>query len=510
MTVDIDALGGRLRTELLDDRIKEGEPGAVIGVYHDGQLVASACRGLADLETGEALTPRSLLNLASVSKQIVATAILIAARQGAVDLDADVRVLVPELQLTGVTLRRCLQHTAGLPDYLTAAGIGGVDILDIAALDAFVSWISTVTAHDFEPGQDESYSNTGFVLAALATERATGVPFPELVRRTVLVPLGMTRSRVTTLLGETAPGLAISFTPEAGGFTRHGMGIGEVDPVRGVNGDGEVLTSVEEFGAWHGFLADGRVLGADIRAQLLTRAVLADGRVSSYGLGIEHERRGDTTAHAHSGSMWGYRAYSLNDPVTGIGIAVFANRDDLDAVETAWRAFRLATGFAEISGAWFSVAHAFGLRLRVHANGDLEVGDGSAVVRLVRDGEDRWTNDDDLSLVEVVDGRLRAAVWFGVTREFVRLRTPTAHPAGVIGRFREPHHGGAYRFEDRDGALVAIMPDGEEIPVTPFGEREGEWIGSIGGDWLLVGTTPGGPVRYGAGTLMIDLHPSEA
>jgi len=505
MTFRDQMLGADLHRELLADRVGGDEPGAVVAVYRNGELIASACAGVTDTETGEPLTERSLLNIASVSKQIAAATILLAERDGAIDLDADVRALVPELRLPGITVRHCLQHTAGLPDYFAAADVTGAEILDIAALDAFVAWLGTVDRADFAPGEDASYSNTGFVVAALATERATGVEFPELVRRSVFEPLGMSRSRVARVLGETAPGLAISFSTTESGRIREGMGIGEVDPVRGVNGYGEVLTSLEDFARWHGFLADGRVLGADIRARLLTRATLADGRVSTYGLGIEHERRGDTVACAHSGSMWGYRAYSLSDPVTGLGVAFFANRDDLDAAETAWRAFRLANGAGRVSGPWFSERHAFGLRLRVLANGDLEASEGAEKVRLARDGDARWRNDDDLSLVQFADGHLVAAVWFGLSRRFGRLDEPGEHPAHLLGTYREPFHGSLLLIEE-EASLRLVISGGEARPVVPYGRRAGEWIGRVGDAWLLASTEPGGAVRYGIGTLLVDLE----
>lgn len=492
-------LSTRLQRELLADRIGADEPGMVIAAYCDGAMVAAACAGVEDTRTGAPLTEHSLMNIASVSKQVVSATILIAAKHGHVDLDADVRALVPELSLPGITLRHCLQHTAGLPDYLGASERLGIPTLEIAALDGFLRWLTTVDRADCAPGQAASYSNTGFVIAALATERAVGAPFPELIAETVLRPLGMQHSLITTVLGETVPHMSISFSPNSGSWIRHGMGIDEVAPERGVNGDGELLTSLVDFAGWHGFLLDGRVLGADIRSQLLTRAVLADGRVSSYAMGIEHERNGNTTVYSHSGSMWGYTAFSLTDPVSGIGIAVFANRDDLRATETAWRALRIVTGEGGVAGTWFSEHGLHGVRLRVLGNGDLELSDGEETERLPRDGAGRWTTDGDLSLVELVDGHLEIALEFGLRQRFGRIGAATPHPAEAVGAYHLAAGGHRFSLEDRSGELWLVPPRGEAVRVSPFGTRAGEWIGQVATDWLLIDTAGTGSLRYGSG-----------
>ncbi|MEB4613401.1 serine hydrolase domain-containing protein, partial [Leucobacter sp. M11] len=480
------ALSAHLLRDLLADRIADGEPGATVAVYRDGTLIASASRGLADTETGDPLTPATPTNIASVSKQITATTVLLAARRGEVDLDADLRELIPELSLPGITLRNCLNHTGGLPDYFAVIDLMGSSEIEMSGLDTFLTWVGTLTALDFAPGTAQSYSNTGYVLAALATERGSGTPYPELITRTVFEPLGMTHSFVTTLLGEYQSGMAMSFSPSADGFTRWGMGIGEVGHERVVNGDGEVITTLEDFAHWHGFLLDGRVLGADIRAQLLERTVLWDGRVSDYGLGIEHETRGGTSATAHSGGMWGYSTYSLVDPASGISVALFANRDDLGAIELAWQAYRIATGAAGVNGRWFTRDGCSALELRVLGTGDLRASEGDAPEILRRDGTARWTRDDDLSVVELVDGHLRAAPGFGVLEAYERLTPAGPVPAAGLGAFTEPFRGASLRTELRGDELWLTPASGVAERVTPYGVRGSEWIGQTSLGWLLI------------------------
>ncbi|WP_330434458.1 hypothetical protein OIC43_09075 [Streptomyces sp. NBC_00825] len=74
------------------------------------------------------------------------------------------------------------------------------------------------------------------------------------------------------------------------------------------------------------FLADRRVLGADIRAALLERAELADGTVHPYALGVYHFTVGGKAAYGHAGSVDGYRSQLLYVPEDGLGFACLANQ----------------------------------------------------------------------------------------------------------------------------------------------------------------------------------------
>lgn len=501
-------LSSRLRSELLDGFITSAEPGAVIAVYRDGAIVASACAGLADTATEVPLSEDSLMNIASISKQIAATAVLIAARGGTLDLDADIRTLVPELLVPGVTLRNCLNHTAGLPDYLAVAYTVGMPEIEIAALEVFLDWVARVQTLEFSPGTQQSYSNTGYVLAALALERACGAPFPTVLAETVLQPLGMTESFSTTVLGEFHDGMAFSFTRDAGDqFVKEPMGVGEVAPVRGVNGDGEIITSVNQFGAWQAFLLDGRVLGEDIRQQLLTRTVLNDGTVTSYGLGIAHETQAHTSAVVHSGGMWGFSAYSIVDEASGISIACFANRSGFSTSEAAWKAMHFATGFGDIAGHWYSTRTFMGARLEIEANGDLAARSGlsEAPETVHWAGDQTWVGGDDFARVELHAHGLEVVSSFDTPDHYARLEAVTGYPSALLGKYEEPVFGKEFEFEDREGEIWLCPPGRDAERVVPFGRRQGEWIGETSLGWILIDEQAGDRVRIGLGSFSTEL-----
>lgn len=259
------------------------EPGLAIGVYARGKLAASATAGCGLPEHGVPVTETTAFDIASVSKHMTSACLLLLARDGLVDLDADIRSSLPELRLTRpVTLRQCLTHTAGLRDYFALCDIAGIGVLGITQ-DRFMDLAAGQEDLDFAPGSEFSYSNTGYALAATLVSRVTGAGLARLAAERVFGPLGMTATHFRDDVSLLVPGLAGGYIATGTGGTR----FRRYDVTEEVVGDGAVVTTLTDLAAWHAFMADGAVLGTDIRDGLLVSQVLTDGTDTGYGLGLQ-------------------------------------------------------------------------------------------------------------------------------------------------------------------------------------------------------------------------------
>jgi len=334
--------------DLLALRIGAGEPGLAIGIYRDGELVEELAAGLAVVEHAVPNTADTLFDIASASKQVTSACLLLLQREGRVDLGDDVRRYVPELGLREpVTLRHCLTHTGGLREYYTLCAISGVPLHGITE-DRLLRLVAGQQDVDFAPGSAYSYSNTGYVLAAVVIRRLTGQSVAAFAAERVFGPLGMARTHFRDDLGALVPGLATGYAPDpapavpapdpaARRFRR-------ADPIEEVVGDGGIVTSVRELAAWHAFLLTGRILGPDIRDGLLPRAVLAGGRTLDYANGLAHTSVAGLAGYGHTGAISGFRSALLCVPDAGLGVSVLANRIDLYPALVAHRVARLALG----------------------------------------------------------------------------------------------------------------------------------------------------------------------
>src|SRR5580693_8404921 len=108
---------------------KPDTPGCALGIVREGEFVYKKGYGTASLELGVPLTPQSVFYMGSVSKQFTATSVVLAAEQGFLSLDDNVRKYIPELPDYGhaITLRQMLHHTSGFRDFLTLLTMSGRD-----------------------------------------------------------------------------------------------------------------------------------------------------------------------------------------------------------------------------------------------------------------------------------------------------------------------------------------------------------------------------------------------
>ena len=163
-------------------------PGLALAVARDGEIVRVSSYGQANVETGTPVTAESVFAIASLDKQITATALVKAAELGKLRLDDPVSQWV-DIHLPGATLRQLVSHLAGLPDD-TVPSFQGRFLTDYSSDELLRQAQGLVPIAP--PGRRFLYSDTGLLLAQLATEGAAGEPWWDFARRTVFGPAGMT------------------------------------------------------------------------------------------------------------------------------------------------------------------------------------------------------------------------------------------------------------------------------------------------------------------------------
>ena len=167
-------------------------PGLQVAVAVDGKLVWSRVCGYADVARHRPTGPATLFRVGSVTKMFTATALARLVQEGKVELEAEVQKYVPSFPKKGSPLRiaHLASHQSGIRHYeggetLNTRHYRSVsDSLGVFACDPLL----------FPPGSDFSYSRDGFNLLGAALEAASGGSYPDVLQRTVLGPLGVTRT----------------------------------------------------------------------------------------------------------------------------------------------------------------------------------------------------------------------------------------------------------------------------------------------------------------------------
>jgi CubicO group peptidase (beta-lactamase class C family) len=319
---------------------KPNEPGCVVAVSQNGKIVVNKAYGSADLERDVPITPNTVFDAGSVRKQFVAAAILLLVEEGKLSLADDVRKYIPQLPDYGhkITVDHLLTHTSGIRDWQPLLNLAGGDP------DA-MTMILRQRELNFAPGEEWSYSNSGYVLLPEIVARTSGMPFSEFARKRLFEPLGM---KMTTYVDDPLSLIknrALAYKKEATGW-KMDMYLGND---RG--GAGGLFTTASDLVTWNDALTNNR-LGAFVTQKLQEPTTLNNGRKLSYarGLQVEPFRRGGQLVW-HSGGAAGYSAIAGRLPEQGLSVAITCNADGSARSAYAGRIFDLFLPPGDISEA---------------------------------------------------------------------------------------------------------------------------------------------------------------
>jgi CubicO group peptidase (beta-lactamase class C family) len=175
---------------------KSGSPGCALGVIRDGDFVYRKAYGLANLELGVPLSAQSVFYMGSVSKQVTAASVVLAAEQGYLSLDDDVRKYIPELPDYGhvVTLRQMIHQTSGFRDFYTLLGLSGHDAADFNSPEEIFEIVARQRGLNNIPGDEWIYSNTNYFLLGMVVQRASKKTLAEFAAESIFKPLGMSHT----------------------------------------------------------------------------------------------------------------------------------------------------------------------------------------------------------------------------------------------------------------------------------------------------------------------------
>jgi D-alanyl-D-alanine carboxypeptidase len=269
---------------------------------------------------GAAMQPDAVFQVASVTKQFTAAAILLLVEAGLMDLEDPLTLHLPGAPVQGrdVRIRHLLEHTSGLPEYSNIvtnpwAPLTRAQIMDSIASRPYLS----------EPGQVYSYNNSGYYLLGLAIEEVTGRTYGDFLREEILEPLGLTS---TGFCGE-APVVDVP-----AGWALSGGTLQAVPPIHMVVpfSGGALCSTAGDLVRWARALARGDVVSAASYARMTTPAKLNNGLSTTYGLGLLLVPRTGRLAHSHGGSIHGFRAQLTYYPIQDVAVAVLINQAPTD------------------------------------------------------------------------------------------------------------------------------------------------------------------------------------
>jgi CubicO group peptidase (beta-lactamase class C family) len=451
-------------------------PGCAVAVSHQGKLAVNRAYGSADLERDVPITTSTIFDAGSLTKQFISAATLLLVEEKRLSLSDDVRKYIPELRDHGqkITIDHLLTHTSGIRDWnvmLPLAG-GNTDALTL---------ILRQRGLNFAPGEEWSYSNSGYVLLKEIVARTSGVSFDEFTRKRIFEPLGMKTTAYRSDMREVVKNRALAYDKEGGRWKMAML----LDNDRG----GGLLTTAGDLLIWNDALTNNR-LGAFVSEKIQEPARLNNGRKLGYARGLFLDTGPDGFKFFwHGGSAAGYKSVLGRFPEQGLSIAIMCNSGDgTDRVAFARRIFDLfvpatdpkaaeakapaatADGGGSVgsdlnsrAGLFFSESAGDPLRLVVQG-GRLRVANGPALVPVAQDrfrclgAVLDFMSGDEFELRFMSHDGFELKSMEGRTTRYRRAQ-PYAHTPDDLKAF-------AGRYESTEiGTIFQIEPKGDGLQV---------------------------------------------
>jgi len=179
---------------VLDGAIDADAPGCSAAVGVKGQVVWTGVRGVADTSTGVPVTTHTIFDIASVSKQFTATALLLLVDGGKLELNDPLSRYVPELPTwaTTVTVGQLMHQTSGIPEYVGLLEAQGFELSDRTSEEEALQALAGVPKLEFQPGSQFEYSNSNYLLLGEIVRRVSREPLPQLLSEQIFQPLALT------------------------------------------------------------------------------------------------------------------------------------------------------------------------------------------------------------------------------------------------------------------------------------------------------------------------------
>ncbi len=294
--------------------------GCVIAA-RDGEIILQGAFGYASFRTREPLQEGSVFELASVTKQFTAMAIMILREQGKLGYDDKLSGYFPDLPpcTRDITLRHLLTHTSGLMDYVNEYHIPDAR----RAVEDPLSIIKSRKELNFAPGEKYRYCNSGYWLLGRIIEKTSEKPYWAFMRDQIFGPIGMDN---TYAAGD--PALAEARVV-CGIQSEKYM---EIDARRShdmpypTTGDRGVLSCVEDLFKWDQALNTEQLVGAATLAEAFSPGRLNDGSLTEYGFGWDIESGPEGKRMRHGGHTGGFQSWIERHPDERVTLIVLSNK----------------------------------------------------------------------------------------------------------------------------------------------------------------------------------------
>jgi len=306
------------------------EPGVAVLIMKGDSIVFDKGYGIADMEKMTKIDGNTFFNIASVSKQFAAVAVMMLAEEGKLSLEDNVKKWFPDFRadfFEKIKIKHLLSHTSGIPDARDRSNRNFV--LTATDVDSY-SYMKNLDTLNFEPGTEYEYMNPTFQLLYTIIEKASGMQFDTFMRDRIFLPCGMNETTYFEA-GKEIPRMAHGYLFDSTSNNFREFDFGE-ESFFATKADGGIYTSTRDFTKWEIALRDNKLISEQMKNTAHSPKIsIKDMPYTSYGYGwFIQEKPGYPVKVFHTGDNGGFQIYAGRYPDNKILYLIFSNRNDRD------------------------------------------------------------------------------------------------------------------------------------------------------------------------------------
>lgn len=286
---------------ILDAFIGDDEPGGILTVWERGDLIYSYSRGFKDPVSREPRDIADHFDLASVSKEFTAIAILRMVEEEKLSLETRLDRFLPQLpNAKDITIYHLLTHTHGLPEFTAAEAY---DDTQEVKMDSVIKVMAEMEPN-FPPGTDYRYGNVSYFLLAKISEKVTGQKHSEYIRENLLKPANMLE---TYFLSDN-----IQPFERVSGFYENNDEVSRVEKDRHPShftGYGDMVSTFDDLQKWYRSLSEGKIISKKMFELAVTQKSLVNGDPIERGFSFFSDMISDERVIYNSGDYFTHTRY---------------------------------------------------------------------------------------------------------------------------------------------------------------------------------------------------------
>ncbi|HEY0457624.1 MAG TPA: serine hydrolase [Pyrinomonadaceae bacterium] len=308
--------------KILSTEFKPEEPGGVVLIAQKGRIIYKKAFGLANIELNVPMKEEMVFNIASMTKQFTAVAILQLVEQGKLSLQDEITKYLPDypVGIQKITVENLLTHTGGIPasDPVAMTRLQGEKRL-IALAEIIATFKSR--PFDFAPGTKMIYSNNGYILLGAIIEKVSGMSYPEYLEKNLFKPAGMTETHFGDDYKITKNRAASYIYSRAESQFLNAAN----DKVETAYSAGGIQSTAGDFFKWQEALVSYKLIKKESLVKAQTEYKLPNGKGTNYGYGWFIGNIQGSPLVEHGGNMGGFMSHAIYLPQEDVFVAVFYN-----------------------------------------------------------------------------------------------------------------------------------------------------------------------------------------